>query len=90
MVREAIAGIDGIADLKVELHIEIPQVEVEVDLAKAQRYGVKPGDVRRAAAVLISGEEVGDIFVGWQDVRCERVEHARNTQQRDQYSRAAD
>jgi len=38
-------------------------VEVEVDLAKAQRYGVKPGDARRAAAVLISGEEIGDIFV---------------------------
>ncbi len=38
-------------------------MEIEVDLAKAQRYGVKPGDVRRAAAVLISGEEIGDIFV---------------------------
>jgi Cu/Ag efflux pump CusA len=32
------------------------------DLAKAQRYGVKPGDVRRAAAALMAGEEVGDIF----------------------------
>jgi len=63
VVRDAIEGIDGIADLKVELIQEIPQVEIEVDLAKAQRYGVKPGDVRRAAAVLISGEEIGDIFM---------------------------
>ena len=55
-------GIEGIADLKVELHVDIPQVEVKVDLEAAQRYGVKPGDVRRAAATLLAGEEVGDIF----------------------------
>ena len=52
----------GIIDLHVELQAEIPQIEVEVDLAAAERYGLKPGDVRRAAATLMSGEEVGDIF----------------------------
>ena len=41
-----------------------PAAEVEVDLAAAQRYGLKPGDVRRAAAWLMAGEEAGDIFVG--------------------------
>jgi Cu/Ag efflux pump CusA len=35
---------------------------VEVNLAKAARYGLKPGDVRRAASTLVAGEEVGDIF----------------------------
>ena len=45
-----------------EPQTEIPQVQIQVDLAKAQRYGLKPGDVRRAAGVLMSGEEVGDIF----------------------------
>jgi Cu/Ag efflux pump CusA len=44
--------------------METPQVEIEVDLAKAQQYGLKPGDVRRAAAFLLQGEEVGDIFIG--------------------------
>ena len=42
--------------------VDVPQVEVEVDLAAAQQYGLKPGDVRRAAATLMAGEEVGDIF----------------------------
>jgi len=37
---------------------------VKVNLAAAQRYGVKPGDVRRAAATLVESEEVGDIFRG--------------------------
>jgi Cu/Ag efflux pump CusA len=37
-------------------------VEVQVRLDDAQRYGLKPGDVRRAAATFVTGEEVGDIF----------------------------
>ena len=36
---------------------------VEVDLAAAQRYGLKPGDVRRASGVLVASEEVGDLFL---------------------------
>jgi CzcA family heavy metal efflux pump len=63
-VRDALEGIDGIVDLKKELHMETPQVEIEVDLAKAQHHGLKPGDVRRAVAFLLQGEEVGDIFIG--------------------------
>ena len=44
------------------LQVDEPQIEVEVNLAKAAKYGLKPGDVRRAAATLVAGEEVGDIF----------------------------
>ena len=62
-VRDALEGIEGIVDLKKELHMDTPQIEVEVDLAVAQRYGLKPGDIRRATAFLVQGEEVGDIFV---------------------------
>ncbi len=63
-VLAAIEGVPGIVDLKKELHMEQPQIEVEVDLAKAQQYGLKPGDVRRAAAFRIQGEEIGDLFFG--------------------------
>lgn len=61
-VRDVLAGIDGIIEEYVELQDNVPQIEVEVDLAAAQRYGIKPGDVRRAAAALMASEEVGDIF----------------------------
>jgi CzcA family heavy metal efflux pump len=61
-VRQGLEGIEGIVDLHVELQQEIPQIEIEVDLAAAQEHGIKPGDVRRAAAVLMSGQEAGDIF----------------------------
>src|SRR6185436_6091679 len=66
-VKQALANITGIADLKVEVHSDIPQVEVELDLAAARRHRINPGDVRRATAVLMSGEEVGDIFLDGKD-----------------------
>jgi Cu/Ag efflux pump CusA len=61
-VKDSLSGIDGVVDLHVELQEEIPQVQVEVKLDEAQRYGLKPGDVRRAAATMLAGEEVGDLF----------------------------
>jgi Cu/Ag efflux pump CusA len=60
--KEALESIPGIADLKVESQKEIPQIDVKVDLAAAEKYGVKPGDVRRTAAAMVTGTEVGDIF----------------------------
>jgi CzcA family heavy metal efflux pump len=63
-VRNALSEIDGLDDLHTELVADVPEVEVKENLATARRYGLKPGDVRRAAAVLMSSEEVGDIFRG--------------------------
>lgn len=62
-VRERLSTIEGLTELHVEFLVDIPQIEIEVDLEKAQRYGLKPGDVRRAAAYMIAGEEAGDIHV---------------------------
>jgi CzcA family heavy metal efflux pump len=55
-------GVDGLVEAKMELHQDIPQVEVKVDLEAAQLVGLKPGDVRRASSTWLSGEEVGDLF----------------------------
>ncbi len=63
-LREKIAELDGVDVAFVEFQEGVPQMEVKVNLAAAQRYGVKPGDVRRAAATLVESEEVGDIFRG--------------------------
>ena len=61
-VNEVIAEIPGVIENHVEHQLDVPQVQVEVDLAAARGYGIKPGDVRRAAAWLMAGEEAGDIF----------------------------
>jgi CzcA family heavy metal efflux pump len=61
-IEEKLDVIPGIIDLHTEQLVNIPQIQVEVDLAAAQQYGVKPGDVRRIASTFMAGEEVGDIF----------------------------
>lgn len=61
-INHLMAGIRGTQDHHVDISTDVPQVQVEVDLSKAARYALTPGDVRRAAATLLAGEEVGDIF----------------------------
>jgi CzcA family heavy metal efflux pump len=60
-VEQALKGIPGLVDLHAEQQVDVPQIGVRLNLDAAARYGLKPGDVRRAAAVLVSGMEVTDI-----------------------------
>lgn len=61
-IKSILDHIPGTNEPHVSLEVEVPQITVKVDLAAAQKYGLKPGDVRRAAATLVAGEEVGDVF----------------------------
>ena len=63
-VQKAISGIGGITEPKVEYPPMEPNIEIEVDLDKAREYDIKPGDVRRTAATLLSGIGVGSLFEG--------------------------
>jgi CzcA family heavy metal efflux pump len=57
-----VKSVPGVVDAHRDISSDIPQVNVTVNLARAELYGLKPGDVRRDAATLVAGEEVGDIF----------------------------
>ena len=61
-VQEHLAGIDGLVDLHTELQEDVPHVEVTTKLAAARRHGLTPGEVRRAAAAMVQGIEVNDIW----------------------------
>ena len=61
-MRRLLADVDGVADPRVERLVEEPTMAIEVSLAKAQRHGIKPGDVRRQAATLLEGIQVGSLF----------------------------
>jgi CzcA family heavy metal efflux pump len=61
-VKNMMGKVDGVIEENVELQTKVPQVEVKVKLDEAERYGLKPGDVRRAAATFVTGEEVGDLY----------------------------
>jgi Cu/Ag efflux pump CusA len=57
-----LSRVDGVVAPRVQSPIQEPTVAIEVDLDAAQRLGIKPGDVRRRAATLLSGIEVGSLF----------------------------
>jgi CzcA family heavy metal efflux pump len=61
-VRQALSGIRGIVDLRAEGLVEEPQVNLKVNLDPAGRASVKPGDVRRTAANVFGGLNVGFLY----------------------------
>ena len=61
-VSEALTGVDGLTGVAMEAQVDEPTIQIEVDLAAAERYGLKPGDIRRASTTLLSGLLVGLIF----------------------------
>ncbi|MGH8907134.1 MAG: efflux RND transporter permease subunit [Egibacteraceae bacterium] len=61
-VQGLLAGIEGVEGPRVELTADEPTLEVEVDIARARAFGLKPGDVRREAATLLGGIVVGNLF----------------------------
>lgn len=63
-VREAIEGIPGIEDLRVEPLTGLPQVRIRVDRQAAARAGLAPGDVIRAVRVGLVGEEQSEVWLG--------------------------
>jgi len=61
-VKSQLSEVEGLQDLHKELQEDVPQIQVEVRLPAARKYGLKPGDVRRAAGALLASEEVGDVY----------------------------
>jgi len=61
-VASGLGSIDGISDLHVQPLTMVPQLEVRFRPDAAARFGVSPGDVRRAATTLVKGTKVGEIY----------------------------
>jgi Cu/Ag efflux pump CusA len=61
-LARSLSGIDGVQDPRVDRPVRQPTVRIRVKLGAAFRNGIKPGDVRRAAATLVSGITVGAFF----------------------------
>ncbi len=58
----AMSRVAGITNLKVESQELVPQVEVRLRTAAAERLGLNPGQVRRAVTTLLRGTKVGEMY----------------------------
>ncbi len=61
-VRTLLTTVPGVLSPRVEAQSSEPTVQITVDLAAAERHGLRPGDVRREASTLISGLTVGSLY----------------------------
>jgi CzcA family heavy metal efflux pump len=61
-VSKVMGTVQGVTNLKVEPMIVVPQLDVRLRPDAAARYGLTPGDVRRAATTLVKGLKVGEVY----------------------------
>ncbi len=61
-IQGILSKIEGIGNAQTEIPEDKTTIEVKVDLDKARVYGLKPGDVRRAASTMVAGITVGGLF----------------------------
>jgi CzcA family heavy metal efflux pump len=61
-VSQSMGEVAGVANLKVEQQVLVPQLEIRLRPEAALRFGLTPGDVRRAATTLVKSTKVGEVY----------------------------
>jgi Cu/Ag efflux pump CusA len=61
-VKNQIAEVPGVNDLKVEPQVLVPQIDIRLKTDAAAQFGLNAADVRRAATTLIKGVTVGEVY----------------------------
>jgi cobalt-zinc-cadmium resistance protein CzcA len=63
-IAAALQNVPGATEVKVEQTTGLPMLSVNIDRAKATRYGLNMNDVQEAVATAIGGREAGTFFEG--------------------------
>jgi len=61
-IKDVMATVPGITDLAVFNSLGQPTVKIEVDRARAARYGLAPGDINSTVATAIGGQSAGNLY----------------------------
>ena len=61
-IREVLASVPGIADLEVRTALGQPTLRIDIDRARAARYGLAPGDVNATVQAAIGGQAAGNLY----------------------------
>ena len=63
-VQTLLQGVSGAVDINLEQQINVPQVTITIDRAKAARYGIAVGDVAQDVQLALNGETVSSVLEG--------------------------
>jgi cobalt-zinc-cadmium resistance protein CzcA len=61
-IKAVLATVHGVTDLAVFTSLGQPTVQIEIDRARAARYGLSPGDINATIRTAIGGEAAGDLY----------------------------
>lgn len=61
-IRNVLATIEGVTDLRVEQTTGIPQLVIQPDRTKLARYGIRVGDLADVVEAALNGLEVTDVY----------------------------
>lgn len=61
-IKDAISGIDGVVDLKVEQQVERPQLTITPRRELLAKYGIPLPEFEEYIQVMLSGESVGQVY----------------------------
>jgi cobalt-zinc-cadmium resistance protein CzcA len=61
-IKEVMSTVPGIADLAVLNSLGQPTIQIDIDRARAARYGLAPGDINSTIAAAIGGQAAGNLY----------------------------
>jgi cobalt-zinc-cadmium resistance protein CzcA len=61
-IKAVLATVPGIVDLAVFTSLGQPTLQIDIDRARAARYGLTPGDINATVRVAVGGDTAGDLF----------------------------
>lgn len=61
-IKSVLATVQGITDLAVFTSLGQPTIQIDIDRARAARYGLSPGDINATIKVAVGGDSAGDLY----------------------------
>ena len=63
-IADAVRNVPGVADLRVEQQVDVPQIQVLLRPRAAARFGLSVGGLNRTIQTLLRGRTVGQVYEG--------------------------
>jgi cobalt-zinc-cadmium resistance protein CzcA len=61
-IKAQLSTVQGITDLAVFTSLGQPTIQIDIDRARAARYGLSPGDINTTIRTAIGGDSAGDLY----------------------------
>ncbi len=61
-IKAVLSTVKGVTDLSVFTSLGQPTIQIDIDRARAARYGLSPGDINSTIRVAIGGDSAGDLY----------------------------